>query len=358
MKIIAIVAAMPRGGVDFFQSLLDNHSEISQFPGPFYFDEFWPKLKNEKKIDNIGRIFVNDYKHFFDSKLNLVERHYMLGKDKNGFFSVNKELFVRCFVDLMKNKNFDRKNLLHCLSLAYSKASGEDLSKKKIIILHFHHIYRFKIIKDLDYDIVCLVRDPLASYSSIINHWPKVKGSKMDSWSHFFQLNRIFGGIKEILKYEKKTYVVQLEKLHKENIKVMKDFSLKFGITYNHTMTQSTYHGMEWWGDAWSNKDLNGVNPNFKNNIDKNLFFKKDIRCFESYLRSFLLKYNYPFRSANFKYPLLQYLPFKGELKILKNAFISFNFKEIFLFLIHWLKRIKLMNKKNISFLNFPNSIG
>ena len=358
MKIIAIVAAMPRAGIDFFQSLLDGHPEISQFPGNFYFDEFWPKLRDEKKSDNVARLFINNYEHFFDSKINLVERHYMLGKDKKDFFSVNKGLFVKYFIDLMKNKNFNKKNLLCCLTLAYSKASGEDLSKKKIIILHLHHIYRFEVISELDYEIVCTIRDPLASYTSIINNWPKLKNKRMDSWSHYFQLNRIFCGIKEILNYQKKTYVIQLEKLHIENIKVMKDFCSKFDILYNHTMAQSTYHGKQWWGDAWSNKDFNGVNPNFKNNIDKDLFFKKDIECFETYLKFFLLKYNYPLRSNGLKYSLFKYLPFKGELKILKNAIAFFNFKEILYVLIHWVKRIKLMNKKNQNYLNFPNSIG
>ena len=73
MKIIALIAG-GRTGIDFFQSLLDGHSEISQFPGSFYYDEFWIKSKNEKKLEKIAEMFINDYKHFFDSRLNTLEK--------------------------------------------------------------------------------------------------------------------------------------------------------------------------------------------------------------------------------------------------------------------------------------------
>lgn len=356
MKIVVILPALPRAGIDFFQSLLDSHPEVCQLPGYFYFDEFWLKSKNENKPDNVARLFINDYKHFFDSRLNLLERHYMLGKDKKSFFLVNKELFTKYFIDLMKNKNFTKKNLLCNLSLAYSKASGEDLSKKKIIILHLHQAIRFKVLSEIDYEIVCTIRDPLASYTSIINHWKG--GKRMDSWSYYFQMNRIFLSVKDLLSYKKKVHVIQMEKLHRENVKVMKDFCLKFNIMYNESMTQSTYHGKEWWGDAWSNKDLNGVNPNFKNNIDNDLFFKKDIECMETYLKNFLLKYNYPFRSNGLKYSFYKYLPFKTEIKIFKDAVVSFNIKEILLILIYWFKRVSLMNKKIYDNVIFPSSMG
>ena len=39
MKIITLIAG-GRAGTDLFQSLLDMHPEISQFPGAFFFDDF------------------------------------------------------------------------------------------------------------------------------------------------------------------------------------------------------------------------------------------------------------------------------------------------------------------------------
>ena len=125
MKIVTLIAG-GRTGSDFFQSLLDGHPEISQLPGIFLFDVFWTKLKKENEPENIAKIFINNHKRFFDSRLNLIERHHMLGKNKNDFFLVDENLYIKYFTNLMKNKNLNKKNILLGLNLAYSQASGED----------------------------------------------------------------------------------------------------------------------------------------------------------------------------------------------------------------------------------------
>ena len=172
MKIIVLIAG-GRTGSDFFQSLLDGHSEISQLPGVFYYDKFWLQIQNEKKIENISKIFIEEHKRFFDSRFNIIERHNILGENKDSFFSVNKELFNQYFIDFMKEKKIDQYNLLCSLNLAYSKASNEDINKKKIIILHLHHLQRIKMIKELNFEIIYTIRDPLANYTSMVNHWSK-----------------------------------------------------------------------------------------------------------------------------------------------------------------------------------------
>ena len=49
MKIIVLIGG-GRTGIDFLQSLFDQHSEVSQLPGVFYFDEFWKDIKNENNL--------------------------------------------------------------------------------------------------------------------------------------------------------------------------------------------------------------------------------------------------------------------------------------------------------------------
>ena len=357
MKIVVLIAG-GRTGSDFFQSLLDGHPEISQFPGIFRFDDFWEKTKKENKLENIAKILIDNYKHFFDSKKNLIERHNMLGKDKNDFFSIDENLYKKCFINLMKNKDLNKKNLLIGLNLAYSQASNEDHNKKKIILLHLHRISGMKIIEDLEFEIIYTIRDPLAAYTSAINHWYKFRNEKhMNPQAHFFHMDRFFNGLKDTLSFQKKTHVIQLEKLHIENVRVMKAFCTTFDISYNETMSKSTYHGKVWWGDKLSEKDLNGVNPNFQNKIDESLFFKKDIECLETYLKIFLLKYNYPFRSKGLKLSFMKYLPLKAALKIWRDAITPFNIKNFISIFIYWYKRVNLMNKKIHDKVNFPNSI-
>ena len=74
MKIVVLIAG-GRAGSDFFQSLLDGHPEISQFPGIFAFDDFWEKIKKENKLENIAKILIDNYKHFFDSMLDFYFEH-------------------------------------------------------------------------------------------------------------------------------------------------------------------------------------------------------------------------------------------------------------------------------------------
>ena len=130
MKILVLIAG-GRAGSDFFQSLLDGHSEISQFPGVFFYDEFWNKIKKEGDTKKIAQIFINDNQHFFDSRKNLRERHNILGNDKNGYYVVNKDLFVKHFIYLMKNKSFNKKEILLSLNIKFFKNFLDNLFKKK-----------------------------------------------------------------------------------------------------------------------------------------------------------------------------------------------------------------------------------
>ena len=358
MKIVVLIGG-GRSGIDFLQSLLDSHPAISQFPGVFYFDEFWPYVKNKKNPEDIIDYFLEKNKKFFDSRLNIMERHYMLGKNKDSFYLIDQELFKKKFINFFDEKKFDKINLLKWLHLSYSSTSHENIDQKKIIILHLHHVSRIKVLDGLDFECIYTIRDPLASYTSLMKHWLSFGGSKnVTPSTYFFHMNRMFNGLKDTINIQQKTHVVKLENLHIDNVKVMRDLSNKLDISYNPAMTQSTYHGKLWWGDKVSGKDLNGVNPNFKNYVDEKLFFKKDIQCIESYLKPFILKYEYSFRSKGLRNNLIKFLPFKFELIIWFRTIVSMNIKEIILIAILWYRRVKLMDKNNYKFVKFPTHVG
>ena len=60
MKILLLVAGS-RSGSDFFQSLLDGHSQILQFPGPFLTDNNFNEMLNLKDLNKIPEKFINLY---------------------------------------------------------------------------------------------------------------------------------------------------------------------------------------------------------------------------------------------------------------------------------------------------------
>ena len=103
MKVLLLVTG-GRGGSDFFQGLLDGHSQILQFPGKLIIDENFNKMINLNNPKKISRMFINLFPHFFNSKLNKIERHAYLGKKKNKFYQIDKKKFIKNFSNQFKKK--------------------------------------------------------------------------------------------------------------------------------------------------------------------------------------------------------------------------------------------------------------
>ena len=131
MKIFCLLGT-GRSGVDFLQTIFDQHPEVSHLPGVFYYQEFWNKLK-KKDTNQIIKEFIKNHERFFNSKKYTDERHHQLGKKKNENFTVNKKLFAKCFTKLCKDPN-NKLEVFINLHLAYSAASGEKKKKKELYL--------------------------------------------------------------------------------------------------------------------------------------------------------------------------------------------------------------------------------
>tara|TARA_Y100000294_G_C8545867_1_gene333107 strand:- start:1081 stop:1341 length:261 start_codon:yes stop_codon:yes gene_type:complete len=81
VKIILLTAG-GRAGADFFHSLLDEHSEILQFPGSFRVDKKLATILNLDSPKKIAKAFIKFYPQFFDSRNNKFERWNKLGPKK------------------------------------------------------------------------------------------------------------------------------------------------------------------------------------------------------------------------------------------------------------------------------------
>ena len=174
----------------------------------------------------------------------------------------------------------------------------------------------------------------------------------------YFQLDLAFKGIADLAKLKKKIFIVQLEKLNWEHKKVIHDFCKIFKIKYEKCLEKTTYFGLQWWGDKVSNKWVSGVNKNFKVNIDKNLFFLRDIKFFECLAVDIIKFYKYNFIFKNKKKIYFNFLPMKCELLVWKNTFRHRKIKHILSIPFFYLKRILLINKLVIKNKYFPYSIG
>ncbi|MDC0425395.1 hypothetical protein OAL80_00765 [Pelagibacteraceae bacterium] len=361
LKILLLIPA-GRVGSTFFLSLTDRHEQIMQFPGEFFFDEFWSKIKNKSNSEEICNIFLRDYKYFFNSQYNKVDRLNQLGSKRNKIFKVSTILFYKNFCKFFKQKNNLNKkiHIINSLHLAYSSASGEIVKKKKLIVINAHDYSRLKVYEEVDVSIVYMIRHPIAILNSSFKNWMSYKnGILLRPRSFLFFCNKLILGLPSILKMKKKTYIIQLEILHKNSHFLLKDFCKIFHIKLKKSLFISTFHGLRWWGDSVSGKFLHGFNINFKNEIYEKNFYKKDIYTIEKSLNYFLKKYNYSKknRSVIFSFPYLNFLPFKMELKLLKKSFYNFDFVDIFLFPLYLILRIKITSG-TINYKKLPYSIG
>ena len=86
-----------RSGSDLLQSLFDGHDDIIQFPGIIKFKKPFINIFNLKNDYQIAEKFIKFYPKFFDSRLNEIERHNLLGENKNEFYLIDKKEFIKNF---------------------------------------------------------------------------------------------------------------------------------------------------------------------------------------------------------------------------------------------------------------------
>lgn len=345
---LAVLVSGGRTGSDFFQSLLDGHDEILTFPGIFYFDKFLNNLNN-KKI-NPGALFIEMYAEYFDSRLNSFERHDQLGDNKDQFYLVDKDKFIKKFNEISKKGNINNYNILLNLHLAYAYGKGEDVSKKKLIFLHIHHWHRLKSLKDIKFVLFYTLRDPLVNLSSAFKNWTSYNNSKSFSFRQlFFYYDRIRNGINYCQKFEKKDfYIIKLEDIHLKSEIILKNFCKLFNLKLSDNLYISSYHNKKWWGDTLSKRYLNGINKNYNSKIDESLFFDFDLQYLKSKMSMIYYDYYYlDYRAKNF----FIYRPLKMELILLIKAIKNFNMLLILKMIYYSVLRHYLFAKKN----NFKN---
>ena len=214
-----------------------------------------------------------------------------------------------------------------------------------------------KTIKPKNTTIIHIIRHPLASINSPIKTWLTFEdGNGFFSKNLHFQLDLVFNGIFDLMKL-KKVYIIQYEKLHWKNERVMKDFCKIFKLKYEKCLKSSTKFGLQWWGDRASQRWISGVNKNFKINIDKSYFFNRDLKFFQFLAERIIKNYKYDFMFPCKKI-YFNLLPMKCELLVWKNSFKHLAWKHIFSIPVFYLIRIILINKFKKQNKNLPYSIG
>ena len=353
-----------RAGAELFQSLLDNHHQIIQFPGTIFFNK---KIKDslESEYKFIAENFINNYQHFFDSRFKTVERHYMLGPNKDEFYFVDKEEFKKNFLSLNKN-NIKKtpKEILIDLHYAYQKTINNEFNFEaaKYILINTHTLKNTKIFvelfKDLDFEIIHSIRHPISAINSATKNWINFKkGTNFNAKDIFYQINLVTRSLDFLTKLKKIFFVVQLENIHQNSNNFINDFCEKFKIVKDENLFNSTFHGKKWWGDEVSGKFLSGLNKDYKIQIN-NYDYLTDDDC--NYIYEIMYKFfqNYGYEIKFNKKNVSLWKPFKCELLTWKNSLKNKKIKHLLSIPFFYFLRILLINKFFCKYKNFPYSIG
>ena len=309
--------------------------------------------------------FISDYPYFFDSRLKTVERHFMLGPNKDEFYFVDKEAFKDNFLTLnIKNIKKTPKEVLIDLHYAYQKTINNKFNyeEAKYILINTHTLKNTKsfneLFKDMDFQIIHSIRHPLSAINSATKNWINYKdGFNFNAKDIFYQIYLITRSLDYLTKLNKNFFVVQLENMHQNSDYFINDFCKKFEIFKNENLLNSTFHGKQWWGDEVTGKFLSGLNKDYKiqiNNYD--YLTDEDCNYFYYIMEEFFQNYGYEIKSKKKNFYIWK--PLKCELSTWKNSFKNKRYKHLLSIPYFYFLRIFIINKFFCNYNNLPQSIG
>ena len=201
-----------------------------------------------------------------------------------------------------------------------------------------------KIFKGVNYEIIHTIRHPLSAISSTVKNWINYKnGIYLKPKELFYNLDLIVFGIQKLKNLKRKIHIIQLENLHQRANLIMKQFCKIYDLRFEKTLLNSTFHNLQWWGDAVSGKDLNGLNKNFKASYDLDLFEESDLSYLKYILYDILKKYNY---KINIEEKMaFHFKPLKFEQISWKKTIENKQIKHSLSILFYYLKRVLKFNK-------------
>ena len=319
-----------RSGSDFFQSLIDGHPEILQFPGTFFFHLWWDQAKCKKNLFDLLYEFIwytsgwSNHAAFFKSVYNTMERWDQLGEKRNENFEVDIDAFKKHMVGIFDVIDFNRKNFFIAVHLSYGLARKIDIKRAKVLFYHIHHMDKLgELSEDFPlFDVIFTIREPRNLIVSDMEHWKNFDRKSFNAYHLFRVMERIFHESEPITAYTKSIKTLKLEDLHLSPDAVLMEFCQTYGLKFEEQLFESTWHGKKWWGDAISGKYLDGFNKNIQKEKWNGRLFYYDNLLIEFLLEERLKHYDYRLETRQWKIffiiaVILIIFPMKYEVKIL-----------------------------------------
>lgn len=266
---LVILSFIGRSGSMLFQSLMDSHPQVASFPMTFVgvFEEIFGNGEIESFI---GR----HYWLFEKSEINYLHRTdltvpALLGENRDQYVVVDKEGLLSAYkmlVEVLGRKPESPREMLILTHLALYHSRGFDISEVKYILYHLHsllpHKYNGLLRKFPDARTVFMVRDHREGWAG----WKQTIAFRNNGRFFLSDLeNYILSTKREIERFQKframtPSYkLVDLNELHLKGREVMEEVCDYLKIDFHHSMLESTFYGLKWWGNASDRKPISGL---------------------------------------------------------------------------------------------------
>lgn len=271
-----ILLAHPRSGTDFIHSLLDGHPEIRQQPGAYDWAGFWHSSLARhipNSVDHLCHEFIYWNNHSFqnqlskfDSRFNTYENWHRLGENRDTHFAVDPHAFARHLTAMLNEVGvcpLDLRTFIDAVHVAYALAAGQDIQKHSLLFLHVHKPARLRALLDVvpeykEATVVISYRSPFfvlnSEYQAQMQKVPSFNLAKRHAWKYW----RTCGTLDDLP--DLRTYIVSLHELHAAPEAMMRRLAETLEVSWTPQLLESTYMGLEWWGDSQSDvRDPGGL---------------------------------------------------------------------------------------------------
>ena len=364
-KVVALMNFCVGGGSKYLQSQFDGLKEINSIPAyPLkYFYQFWNEWKNKgKNKKQILDLIIRHHRSIIDSRrLKGFNGLTTLGKNKNKFIKLSEKKFRYNFLEFIKKKNLNSKNILLAIHYAYFKTKKFNINQMKSLLIHIHESSEFNMYLKKDFEdskALVMVRDPINYFWKRIRNDKIIEKSRFDksdnilleNYGYRSSLINMFYGFKFVNNnFFRKYLFIRFEDLKNNNKRTILKICKYLNLKYSKKISQSTFDNKLWWSDKVYQKK----NPHkskisdFDYSYDYKNFFKYEVLILQFILYRYFKKIGYKNHTDSikitklyfFKFLLYLFLPTKFEIKILLRylnivtliVFFFHSFNETFL---------------------------
>ena len=270
-KRIFVLSTFGHSGIDWINSLLDNHNQILIIPSLSYFRKLnliktrykdFDNYNDEKKVE----IFCNI---LFEQSQKKSLRYKLRIPNKTQFKN-----YIYSNVKLMTDTKHFEEKLFYSLHLGFAKIYNLKINNLKVIICHEHTPWHCKeYLKYFDAKMLAVIRDPRAALAGSFRSFERSKILSLTlRYENTFSF--LFHSIKNYKShFSGITYLIKNEKFNKNLIKEMRKLSKWLGIKYSQTLTNQTFLGKPWYGES-AYKSSNDLTKS----TEKNYYLIKNVQ--------------------------------------------------------------------------------